>query len=198
MCNIMILRSYCLKRMPIFVLIVSLFLFTSCEKKKLKASGIEKKFFEDLQITPADEEDKVNDINFKYQLSDTKIVELDRYEGKIIILNFWATWCSPCLKEMPDFESLSHKMKDYQFEIVAINAGEHLEKVKKFLEKYPYSFEFGIDNTNKILEKYQIYGLPSTLILDENLKIIAKALGPKKWSSDISVKYFKSRSQKKK
>ncbi|MDH5560851.1 MAG: TlpA family protein disulfide reductase [Deltaproteobacteria bacterium] len=129
--------------------------------------------------------------NFSYRLLSGKTEELDSNQGKILFLNFWATWCVPCKKEMPDMEELHHLLKDTQFRIISISYSEEEKKVKEFIDLYPYSFDIALDSDGKIGTKLGVSGLPTTYILDKNLNIIAKAMGPRKWQDKSVIAFLK-------
>ncbi|MTI69362.1 MAG: redoxin domain-containing protein [Firmicutes bacterium] len=95
-------------------------------------------------------------------------VSLSDYEGKIVMLNFWATWCGYCDKEMPDFEKLYNENKDKDFVILAVNARESKETVKEYINKGGYTFPVLLDKSGKINRKYLIGGLPTTYFISKD------------------------------
>ena len=91
---------------------------------------------------------------------------------KQVVINFWASWCTTCIEEIPLLNQLyeRYKMKDYQF--IAINAGEKDFKIKKFLKKYSFKFLILKDKNREISKKLGVTKLPRTIIIDKNGKII--------------------------
>ncbi len=116
---------------------------------------------------------------------------LSNYQGKVIMLNFWATWCPPCRNEMPSMESLYKKMKDKNFVIVAVNIQENSSTVKSFIQKNRYSFPVIIDEKGEVAAKYQIRVIPTTYIIDTKGKIAGVFTGSRDWDSDDVVKIFR-------
>jgi len=97
-----------------------------------------------------------------------KKASLSDYKGNPLIINFWATWCIPCIKEMPDLQKLYKERKKDGLELLMINAKESKSVVKKYIEKGGYSFRVLLDENGNVLRKYQVFGLPSTFFIDEN------------------------------
>jgi len=108
---------------------------------------------------------------------------LSHYRGKIILLNFWASWCAPCIHEMPSMEKLKSKVKKtIPFEIIAVNQGEEKETVKKFLKTKKHSFVFLLDPASDTSEKYGVDGLPASYIIDSRGKIRYAVYGGFDWN----------------
>ena len=92
-------------------------------------------------------------------------LDLDDAQGKIVILNFWATWCGPCRVEMPHFQALHENRDDVA--VMAVNFDESPEKVEAFVTELDLTFDILLDPGAKVQEQYQIRGYPTTYILDE-------------------------------
>ncbi len=117
---------------------------------------------------------------------DGKKIRLSDYSGKVIILNFFATWCPPCRAEMPDFNEISAEYKN-EVEIIAINVGkESISKVKDFAKKYNLKFIVVMDDG----EVSRLYGpiraIPTTFIIDKNFGIAKKYIGAR--SKEVFVR----------
>jgi peroxiredoxin len=111
-------------------------------------------------------------------------VQLKALKGKIIFLNFWATWCGPCKEEMPSMEALYQHCKERDFVLLAISIDYGgPEPVRKFIEKNRYHFPVLLDPAGKTLDLFEINKIPATLIIDKNGKMIGRAIGPRNWSS---------------
>lgn len=95
-----------------------------------------------------------------------KKVSLSDYKGKPVIINFWATWCIPCIHEMPELEKLYKERKKDGLELLMINVKESIEVVKKYIDKGGYTFRVLLDEDGDVLRKYQVFGLPSTFFID--------------------------------
>ena len=103
--------------------------------------------------------------------------QLDEYRGKTVILNFWATWCTPCVKELPHFDQIQQKYGD-AVHVVAIHSNLVTEDVEAYLSKYNYSLSFALDDENDVIP---LYGgsmmLPQTVIVDANGIVAYNAVG---------------------
>ena len=117
-------------------------------------------------------------------------INLSNYQGKVIMLNFWATWCPPCRAEMPSMESLHKKMEDKNFVILAVNIQEKSSAVKEFIQKNRYTFPVIIDEKGEAANKYQIRAIPTTYIIDTKGKIAGVFTGSRAWDSNDVVKIF--------
>ena len=104
-------------------------------------------------------------------------ITLSDLRGKTVILNFWATWCAPCVKELPYFEEIALKYPD-QIYVLALHSNLVTEDVQSYLNKTPYAFSFGIDATGKIIQSFGgSTMLPQTVVIDENGVIVYNAVG---------------------
>lgn len=99
-------------------------------------------------------------------------VEFENYRGKGVFLNFWATYCKPCEKEMPYMENQYKVYQDKGVEILAIDATEPKLSVQKFVERNGLTFPIVIDETTEVLEAYGVNPIPTTFLIDKNGEII--------------------------
>jgi peroxiredoxin len=108
--------------------------------------------------------------------------ELKHYRGKVVFLNFWATWCGPCKEEMPSMEELFKQFKEKDFVFLAISVDyAGTKSVKEFIEKHRYTFPVLIDPKCETLDLFAVKGIPTTFLIDKKGMIIGKAVGPKDW-----------------
>lgn len=113
---------------------------------------------------------------------------LSDYKGKVIFLNFWATWCKPCEEEMPSMQALYDNLKGLPFEIVAVSVDKDgPETVQKYVKKYGITFPVLHDRKGKIKETYKTTGVPETFIIDQNGVIAEKVWGPRDWNDPASI-----------
>lgn len=104
--------------------------------------------------------------------------------GDVRVLNFWATWCAPCIDEMPSLLALQRMMRSKGLRIYGINQDENPKDVlKPFLTKYQIDFENYLDASNEISDRFQIEVFPTTLFLDKNNAIILTKKGQWDWTS---------------
>lgn len=114
------------------------------------------------------------DFSFTY-LDGTKS-NLSELRGKPVFLNFWATWCPPCVGEMPHFNSVYPRYKD-KINFLAISLDDSMQEANAFMQQKGYSFPAGYGNVNDIVGKYEIQGIPTSLLLDANGNVIASKVG---------------------
>jgi peroxiredoxin len=108
-----------------------------------------------------------------------KPIKLSQYRGKIVFLNFWATWCPPCRIEMPAFQSANNRFKeDDKAVILAVNIQENNKKVKAFIEENKYGFDVVLDLDGEVAGQYKIHSIPTTYIIDQDGIIRDIAIGP--------------------
>ena len=109
-------------------------------------------------------------------------IALRDLRGKVVFLNFWATWCPPCKQEMPSMERLYRRYKDRGFTIVAISidTGDKAA-VASFVKTYGLTFPIGLDPTLEVANRYTVRALPSSVLIDKNGNTAAVALGPRDW-----------------
>jgi len=148
----------------------------------LAAEGGEGDLFSKMRINPIKGDKKAPDFSLK-DLTGKK-VEIKDYKGKIIFLNFWATWCVPCKEEMPSLEVLHERFKGEKFVLLTVSVNyEGLKVVHGFLDKHSYTFPVLLDPNGETLDLFEVKGIPTTFIIDKKGRVIGKALGPRDWRS---------------
>ncbi len=109
-------------------------------------------------------------------------VELKNFKGKVVFINFWATWCGPCKEEMPSMEALYQKFKERGFVFLTISVDyEEKKKVKEFIDKHHYTFPVLIDSKCLTLDLYGVKGIPTTILIDKKGRMLGSAVGPRDW-----------------
>lgn len=98
-------------------------------------------------------------------------VSLDDYRGQVVVLNFWASWCGPCRKEMPILEQVHKQYKAKGMTLVGINVEPESADALKFLKSTPVSFPILFDRDSAVSKQYQVQGMPNTVILDRTGKV---------------------------
>jgi DsbE subfamily thiol:disulfide oxidoreductase len=111
-----------------------------------------------------------------------KVVRMDDLRGKVVLLNLWATWCPPCVEEMPTLEALSKKMTGRDFVLLAISEDEHSEKVGPWIEKRGLTFPVLLDAQGQIGADLGITGYPETFIVDRTGRIVHHHIGYRNWA----------------
>lgn len=108
---------------------------------------------------------------------DGNAVRLSDFRGKVVFLNFWATWCPPCRAEMPAMEELYREYRDKGVVIIGVDLGESRSSVKSFVEENGYSWTFVIDSTGEVARDYMVTGIPSSFFIDKDGIIRALQVG---------------------
>ena len=109
---------------------------------------------------------------------------LDDHSGKVIIVNFWATWCAPCLKEMPIFETLYRRYRSKGLTLLAISLDkESSSKVQEFVDKYKLTFPVLLDTEGVAEKLYPSFTIPFTYVIDKQGRVAARVDGAKDWES---------------
>jgi cytochrome c biogenesis protein CcmG/thiol:disulfide interchange protein DsbE len=114
---------------------------------------------------------------------------LDSYKGKVVVLNIWATWCPPCIVEMPSFERLRSLVPDTNLKIVAVSIDNLVgaDSVRGFARGLGVTFDILLDSTSAIDRAYQVTGYPETFVIARDGTIRKKWIGPADWSSPANV-----------
>ncbi len=113
-------------------------------------------------------------------ISGPEPVELESQTEKILYIDFWASWCGPCKLSFPSMIKLKELFKDDPFEIIAISVDADSKSAKKFLDSYKINFKVALDSAGVAAEKYALPGMPSSFLLDQDRKVIAKHKGFRK------------------
>ena len=101
------------------------------------------------------------------------------YRGKVVLINFWATWCPPCRREMPSLENLYQKLRDQPFAILAINQWESPDHVFSYmgdLSVFP-TFPILFDRKSEVSEAFGVKGLPTSVVVDKQGRVVLRAIG---------------------
>jgi len=96
-----------------------------------------------------------------------KSQSLSQYRGKIVLVNFWATWCKPCTTEMPAMQATYDKLRDKGFVVLAINELEDDAKVREHIKQYGHTFPVLMDRDNQVANQFGVFGLPVSVFIDE-------------------------------
>ena len=114
---------------------------------------------------------------------DSQSVSLAGLRGRVVLLNFWATWCLECRSEMPVFERLHREFTAQGLAVVGINARERTSTIREYAKKLGLTFPLIADPTGKINSAYGVIGLPTTFLIDRSGRPVALAVGPREWSA---------------
>ena len=135
---------------------------------------------------PVPEKDKIiGTVAPDFTLPDLAGVErtLSSYRGSVVLFNVWATWCQPCVDEMPSLQKLNEGMKGKKFKILAASIDTDVQLVEPFMKKYGLSFTALLDPKGVTSELYETTGVPETFLINQQGVVVEKIVGPLDWSN---------------
>jgi thiol-disulfide isomerase/thioredoxin len=124
------------------------------------------------------------------------IHDLNNYRGQVVLVQFWATYCTPCRKEMPSMNKLQEKMADTPFKILAVDMGESREEVERFVKQVKPEFTILMDSDGETIGAWRVFAAPSNFIIDPQGKIRYTLFGGVEWDSDQLVDQLKALAEK--
>lgn len=124
------------------------------------------------------------------QRPDGSTVELSDLRGKVVFVNFWATWCTPCVKEIPDLEKLSGLMRHVPFEILAVSQDESWAEIDAFFGGRKSQMLVGLDTTKKLAEVYGTGKLPETYVVDREGRLRLRFVNVAPWTDENIHRYL--------
>ena len=133
---------------------------------------------------------KVNDIMFKN--SEDITISLENFKGKLVVINFWATWCAPCREEMPSLDILQSNKNFQNLIVLPINVGkENKEKAKKFFNDLQIkNLKLYYDNSVKLANTFSLIGLPTTIFIDKDGDEFARIIGSVDFGDQNFIKWL--------
>jgi len=141
----------------------------------------------DISVIPEVSRQSAPDFNIEnLRGGDTGLAD---YNGKVVLLNFWATWCMPCRAEMPSMEALSKKYQEQGFVVVGISNDEGSKKrVETFTKILDLSFPILLDPEGEVNDLYKVSNMPTSFLIDRNGKIISRIVGSDDWMSQDAIR----------
>lgn len=118
---------------------------------------------------------------------------LSAYKGRVVLLNFWATWCPSCREEIPSMNKLSRQLKSRGFSIIAVSTDRSVSDVRVFLKDHPADFTVLLDSLSVSKSLYKVFVLPTSYLIDKRGVIVEKFYGEEDWSDPELVKKIESR-----
>jgi thiol-disulfide isomerase/thioredoxin len=134
--------------------------------------------------------EKIPVADFSLKLVDGRTVTLGAFRGRVVFLNFWATWCPPCRDEMPSMEILYRRFRDQGLELIAVDIMESSKTVSAFLSDNKLSFPAALDSNGHVSGRYGIQSIPATFIIDRDGKIILYTVGGRRWDTPAIIAAF--------
>jgi thiol-disulfide isomerase/thioredoxin len=114
---------------------------------------------------------------------------LEDHRGKVVLLNFWATWCVPCRDEMPSIEKLKQKFAGRPFVVVAVNVDEPEPRVRKFLSQMPLDFSVLLDPAGRATRAWNVRILPATFLIAQDGRIRYTVTGELDWANEHVIRF---------
>jgi thiol-disulfide isomerase/thioredoxin len=113
--------------------------------------------------------------------------DLASSRGQVVLVNFWASWCRPCVEEIPSLSRLVERMKGRPFKVVAVNIGESADDIKRFLQSIPVNFDILLDPNGHAVRDWKVYAYPSNFLIDRNGQIQFAYRGALEWDAPSIV-----------
>ncbi len=120
---------------------------------------------------------------------DGQVVDLASYRGRVVLVNFWATWCPPCRAEFPSLGRVRHLFSPSDFEVIAVNVGEEAETVFSFAGSPEFPVLF--DKNSQTMATWLVKGLPTTFLVDRQGRLALKAIGGREFDDPLIVNLIK-------
>jgi thiol-disulfide isomerase/thioredoxin len=125
---------------------------------------------------------------FSLKGMDGRSYTLEDFQGRVILLNFWATWCPPCVHEMPSMQALQDQFPDSDFHVVAINMAEEPSGIEEFLQKMDVDFTILLDSDGRVLRDWKVFAFPTSYILGRDGEIVYAGFGAIEWTEEAIVR----------
>lgn len=132
------------------------------------------------------------DIKLRLNTFDEKLIDLSEYKGRAVLLNFWASWCKPCVKEVPSLVRLQQQFNENDFKIITINVGESREQIIEFMKKVKLDLPIMLDTDGQAVKDWGVYAYPSNFVLDKNGVIRYAYRGALEWDSQPIINTIKT------
>ena len=159
------------KKLIIFILITVISVSLA-----VSFSGCKNTSEDESSVKSGSVSDYPNDFTLKNMSGEE--VSLSDFKGKVIVLNFWATWCPPCKAEIPDFVEVYETYKDKDVIFLGVSVDEDVDALKDFIKSYEINYPILLDTrTQNVSGIWGVSGIPTTFFIDENGKIIGKRVG---------------------
>lgn len=109
---------------------------------------------------------------------------LGDYLGKVLVVNFWATWCGPCVREMPSLQLAANQLKSDNVRVIGVAVGETRDDINRYLQKQRIDFPLLADAESSATGKWHVPGLPTTYVVNPKGLVVMRIIGPVEWDSE--------------
>jgi thiol-disulfide isomerase/thioredoxin len=117
-------------------------------------------------------------------------VRLRAFRGRVVLVNFWASWCAPCREEMPALEALARELDPRGLTVVGVNFKESRREVEAFVKEHGLTFPIVLDGDGRVSERHQVFALPVTLVVDRRGMLAGTVLGIRDWAGPDARAYL--------
>lgn len=177
----------------ILILFLSFFVLSFCSKKEDKTTELDRSKKEEIKPPLLIEPEKeTSALDFTLLDLEGKELNLKDYRGKVLLLNFWATWCAPCTKEMPSMVELKKILEDEPFEILAVSLDRNRSKVEEFAEKFQLNFPVLLDPEGFTADMYKVYSIPASHLIDKKGNLVGTIMGGRDWVGEEYLGFVQS------
>lgn len=123
-------------------------------------------------------------------LEASSTISIDDFRGQVVFLNFWATWCAPCVAEMPAMQTLYERYRDDGLVVLAVNVREDEATVQEFIDRLGVTYPIALDRAGEVTNLYNVRGFPTTMIIDRGGNVIGVKLGYHDWDEEATMNAF--------
>lgn len=137
---------------------------------------------------------EVGDVSPKFAITTDQglRVSRDSFGGKVLVLNFWATWCAPCVEEVPSLDQFQRAVADSGVVVVGVSVDKNPKSYANFLKRFRVAFQTARDPEANISSDFGTFKYPETYIIDRTGRVVQKIIGPRNWNDPEIINYVKS------
>ncbi len=130
--------------------------------------------------------------DFKITADNGRQISRANFGGKVLVLNFWATWCPPCIEEIPSLDAMQKQLAGSGVVVLAVSVDKNEKAYKDFLSRAGVAFTTTRDPEANVSAEYGTFKYPETYVIDRNGKVVQKIIGPTDWTDPKMVSYIRS------
>jgi cytochrome c biogenesis protein CcmG/thiol:disulfide interchange protein DsbE len=130
--------------------------------------------------------------HFTVRTDSGRTIGVPDFQGKVLILNFWASWCAPCIEEMPSLDVLQKRFAGQGVTVLGVSIDTDVNAYRKFLATTPVGFETAMETADRVNMNYGTLQVPETYIIDRSGKVVQKIVGKENWSDERVINYVQS------
>jgi cytochrome c biogenesis protein CcmG, thiol:disulfide interchange protein DsbE len=130
--------------------------------------------------------------SFSIRTDAGNVITPEQFGGKLLLLNFWATWCAPCVEEVPTLDALQRRFQKQGLVVVGVSVDENANAYREFLAKNQVAFQTLRDPSKKLSIDYGTFKYPETYLIDSSGRVIKKVIGKEDWTDEHVISYVQS------